>query len=158
MRRLPVVLLLILAALALVAAGCGSDDDDSSAPAAVSTTATTDADESEEAEEDEESATPEEAVEEIAAIRTLLGDAVTQVEAGDREQAEETVGDAYLEHFEHVEHPLGERDHDLMEELEVAISTDLRNQIKDGDDAAVIRSSVDEIDAKLDQAVEALQG
>ena len=150
MRRLPLVLLLVLAALALVAAGCGSDDE----PTAAATATATSEDESE---GEEEAATPEEAVEEIAEIKTLLATAVTQVESGDREQAEQTVGDAYLEHFEHVEAPLGERNHDLMEELEESISTDLRNQIKDGDDVAAIRSSVDEIDAKLDQAAEALQ-
>jgi hypothetical protein len=151
MRRLPLVLLLVLAALALVAAGCGSDDDE---PTAAATATATSEDESE---GEEEAATPEEAVEEIAEIKTLLATAVTQVESGDREQAEQTVGDAYLEHFEHVEAPLGDRDHVLMEALEESISTDLRNQIKDGDDVAAIRSSVDEIETKLDQAVEALQ-
>src|SRR5262245_48069182 len=151
MRRLLLVLLLVLAALALVAAGCGSDDND---PSAAATAAATSEDESE---GEEEAATPEEAVEEIAEIRTLLATAVTQVESGDREQAEQTVGDAYLEHFEHVEAPLGDKNHDLMEELEESISNDLRNQITDGNDVAAIRASVDEIDAKLDQAGEALQ-
>ena len=82
---------------------------------------------------------------------------MTEVETGDRDKADTTVGDAYLEHFEHVEAPLGDRDHDLMEELEEAISTDLRDQIKDGDDVGSIRSSVDEIGEQLDDAVEALQ-
>ena len=150
MRRLALVLLLLLAALALVAAGCGSDDDEPSA--ATASTAT-----SEEGEEEEEAATPEEAVNEIAEIKLLLARAVTEVESGDRDKADTTVGDAYLEHFEHVEAPLGDRDHDLMEELEEAISTDLRDQIKDGDDVAEIRSSVDEIGERLDDAVEALQ-
>jgi hypothetical protein len=151
MRRLPLVLLLMLAALALVGAGCGSDDDEPSAAATSTTT-------SDEGEEEEEAATPEEAVEEIAQIKVLLARAVTEVESGDSEQADTTVGDAYLEHFEHVEAPLGDRDHDLMEELEEAISTDLRDEIKDGDDAGSIQASVDEINAQLDEAVEALQG
>jgi hypothetical protein len=155
MRRLLSVLLLLLAALAFAAAGCGSGDDESSdEPAAA---ATTDGGSDEEAEEEEEESTPEEAVEEIAEIRPLLARAVTEVEAGNRDQAAETVGDAYLEHFEDVEHPLEERDHDLMEDLEVAISTDLRKQITDGDDVSEIQASVDEINAKLDDAVEALQ-
>jgi hypothetical protein len=80
------------------------------------------------------------------------------VRAGDAETAEETVGNAYLEHFEHVEAPLGEKDHDLMEELEEAISTDLRNDIKDGKSADQIKTKVDEIEADLDRAVEVLQG
>ena len=98
------------------------------------------------------------AVAEIGEIKTMLATAVDQVRSGDAKAAEETVGDAYLEHFEHVEHPLGEKDHELMEELEEAISTDLRNDIKDGKSADEISSAVDEINTDLDKAVELLQG
>jgi hypothetical protein len=134
MRRLSSVLLLVFAALLLTAAGCGGSD-----------------------ESEEESATPAEAVAEIEEIKTMLATAVTQVGDGDAEAAEETVGDAYLEHFEHVEGPLGEKDHELMEELEEAISTDLRNDIKDGKSAEEIQTEVDAIEADLDRAVELLQ-
>ncbi len=131
LRVLPV----LLATLALgVAAGCGGSD-----------------------EADEGSATPAEAVTEIGEIKTLLATAVTQVRAGDFETAEETVGDAYVDHFESVEAPLGERDQDLMEELEEAISTTLRNEIKDGKSADEVQTMVDAIDANLDKAVELLQ-
>ena len=44
-----------------------------------------------------------------------------------------------------------------MEELEEAISTTLRNEIKDGKSADEIETTVDEIDANLDKAVELLQ-
>ena len=136
MLRLSAVLPLLLATLALgLVAGCGGSD-----------------------ESDEESATPAEAVSEIGEIKTMLATAVDQVRAGDADTAEETVGDAYLEHFEHVEGPLGERDHDLMEELEEAISTDLRNDIKDGKPADEVAAAVDEIETDLDRAVEVLQG
>jgi hypothetical protein len=135
MRRLSPVLALVLAALLLAVAGCGGSDDS-----------------------DEESATPAEAVAEIEEIKTMLATAVQQVGDGDADAAEETVGDAYLEHFEHVEGPLGERDHELMEELEEAISTDLRNDIKDGKSADQVQAKVDAIEAELDQAVEVLQG
>jgi hypothetical protein len=135
MRRLSSVLILLIAAFALVVAGCGGND-----------------------EPEEESATPAEAVGEIGEIKTMLATAVDQVRAGDADAAEKTVGDAYLEHFEQVEHPLGEEDHDLMEELEEAISTDLRNDIKDGKSADEIQAAVDEIEADLDRAVELLQG
>jgi hypothetical protein len=135
MLRLSAVLSLLLATLALGAtAGCGGSD---------------------EAEED--AATPAEAVAEIKEIKTLLATAVVQVRAGDADTAEETVGDAYLEHFEHVEAPLGDRDHDLMEELEEAISTNLRSDIEDGKSADEIATRVDEIDANLDKAVKVLQ-
>ena len=135
MLRLSAVLSLLLATLVLVAAGCGGSD-----------------------ESEEDSATPAEAVTEIGKIKTLLGTAVDQVRSGDADAAEETVGDAYLEHFESVEDPLGERDHELMEELEEAISTDLRNDIKAGKSADEIATKVDEIEADLDKAVELLQG
>ena len=136
MRRLSSVLLVPLAALLLLAAaGCGGSDDS-----------------------DEESATPAEAVAEITEIKAMLASAVQLVSDGDTEAAEETVGDAYLEHFEHVEGPLGEKDHEFMEELEEAISTDLRNDIKDGKSADEIQTEVDAIEADLDQAVELLRG
>ena len=135
MLRLSAVLSVLLATLALGAtAGCGGSD-----------------------EAREDSATPAEAVAEIKEIKTLLATAIDQMRAGDADAAEETVGDAYLEHFESVEDPLGERDHDLMEELEEAISTDLRNDIKDGKAADEIETKVDEITADLDKAVEVLQ-
>lgn len=136
MLRLSAVLPLLLASLALVvAAGCGGSD-----------------------ESEEESSSPAEAVVEIGEVKKLLATAVDQVREGDAETAEETVGDAYLEHFEHVEGPLGEKDHALVEELEEAISTDLRAEIKAGKSADEIESTVDEIDADLDRAVELLQG
>ena len=135
MRRLSPVLILLIAAFALAVAGCGGND-----------------------ESEEESTTPAEAVTEIEEIKTMLATAVDQVRAGDADAAEETVGDAYLEHFEHVEHPLGEEDHELMEELEEAISTDLRNDIKDGKSADEVEAAVAEINTDLDRAVELLQG
>src|SRR5215213_8553457 len=135
MRRLSPVLFLVAALLALAAAGCGGSD-----------------------ESEEESATSAEAVTEIGEIKTMLATAVDQLRSGDADAAEETVGDAYLEHFEKVEGPLGERDHELMEELEEAISTDLRNEIKGGKPAGEIESAVDEIEDDLERAVEVLQG
>jgi hypothetical protein len=135
MLRLSAVLSVLLATLTLGAiAGCGGSD-----------------------ESEEDSATPAEAVADIGEIKTLLATAVDQVRAGDADAAEETVGDAYLEHFESVEGPLGERDHDLMEELEEAISTDLRNDIKEGKGADEIETKVDQIEADLERAVEVLQ-
>jgi len=135
MRRLSSVLILAFAALLFAVAGCGGSD-----------------------ESDEESTTPAEAVAEIDKIKTMLATAVGQVREGDADAAEETVGDAYLEHFEHVEHPLGEEDYELMEELEEAISTDLRNDIKGGKSADEIQAEVDAITTELSQAVEVLQG
>lgn len=136
MRTLSAVPALVIALLVLAAAGCGGSGDGTSQADGVS---------------------PGEAVAEIEQIKTMLEDAVGQLRSGDADAAEQTVGDAYLEHFEQVEAPLGERDPELKESLEEAISTDLRNEIKAGKSAAEIEAAVEQIDADLDRAVEVLQ-
>ena len=93
----------------------------------------------------------------IAEARGLVDESVAAAEAGDRERAYDIARTAYLEHFEKVEHPLGEEDHELMEELEEAISTDLRNDIKDGKSTDEIEAAVAAINTDLDRAVVLLQ-
>jgi hypothetical protein len=133
----------------LVVAGCGGDSDSTSAgDTTVSTT-------TEESEEEEES-TPAEALAEIATIRTLLEEAVAQYASGDHSRAADAVGDIYLEHYEHVEGPLGDVNHDLMEEIEEKLSTDLRASMEDGAEQSEIEALVSEIKSGLDQAEEEL--
>jgi hypothetical protein len=146
-----------LAGLLLVAAGCGGSDEPSSDGAAATTTATGDEESEEEESEEEESATPAEAVAEIGEVRELLDDALADYRAGERADAEETVGDAYLEHFEHVEGPLEERDRELMEELEQLISATIRSRMKDGAPAGEVERLVAEAKAKLDEAERLLE-
>lgn len=69
-------------------------------------------------------------VAEIEAVAQLLDEAGRAYAAGDRAGAEETVAEAYLEHFELIEAPLAEQDPRLMERLEVLIATTLRDRIK----------------------------
>lgn len=134
MRRTVLVLALLAGALALAGAGCvGSSPDD------------------------EESATPTEAVAEIDEIKTMLDQGLTQYRSGDKDAADTTVGDAYLEHFEQVEHPLEERDHLLMEKLEHRISTEIRDQIKADAPADDVAQLIDETKADLDIAKTKLQ-
>ena len=128
MHRLFLVLALTLAAVA----GCGGSDES-------------------------EGTTPAEAVTEISEIRAMLDEAVADYRSGRPAAAEQAVGDAYLEHFEDVEDPLGERDHDLMEELEEALSTELRQDMKAGKPAAEIEAATQDINRDLDRAVAALQ-
>ena len=146
---LRVLALLALAGGLLVVAGCGSDSDSTSAG---DTTASTTTEESEE----EEEATPAQALAEIATIRTLLDDAVAQYESGDHSGAADAVGDIYLEHYEHVEGPLGDVNHDLMEEIEEKLSTDLRTAMEDGAEQSEIDALVSEIRSGLDRAEEEL--
>jgi predicted lipid-binding transport protein (Tim44 family) len=127
--RLSLATLLIGGALI---AACGDDEKDSGAALATS---------------------PHE---EIGAVRKLLNQAVRAYERGDAKTAERLAGDAYLEHFEAVEHPLEERDPELMEKLEKAISTTLRDEIKAGAPPSELKRFVGLIDADLDRAEAAL--
>ena len=88
----------------------------------------------------------------------MLDDALAKYEAGDVEGAEETVGDAYLEHFEEVEHPLEEVDEELMEDLERTISTDIRTNMKAGAPASKIEELIEQAKTDLDEAKSKLQG
>jgi DNA repair exonuclease SbcCD ATPase subunit len=137
---------LALLALSLVSFGaaCGSDDESSAA-------ATT-------AESSEEDTTPAAAAAEIDTIKSMLDDALAKYKAGDTDAAEETVGDAYLEHFEKVEHPLEEVDEELMEDLEHTISTDIRTKMKNGAPASEIEHLIEQTKTDLDEAKSKLQG
>ena len=140
MRRTLRLLVLLLGLVATVTA-CGGSDNDSSQSA--------------EAAEGELSA--KEASAEIDEIKSLLDQAVMQYRNGDKTAADTTVGDAYLEHFEEVEHPLEERDHEFMEELEHRISTEIRDEMKQGTSADEVAALVEETKADLDRAKAMLQ-
>lgn len=135
----PLLALAVLCtAVALGATACGSSDE-----SGATTT--------------EEASSPAEAIAEIDAIKPMLDDALAKYRAGDKEAADTIVGDAYLEHFEHVEDPLGERDHELMEEIEEKISTDIRAKMKADAPADDVAALVDETKADLDTARTKLQ-
>ena len=132
-------LALFVTALALAAAGCGGNDD------------------SEGTVEEEAAATPREAITEITEVREGLDAGLVAYRKGDAEKGDELVGDAYLEHFELVEAPLEERDAELNEELEVLISTTIRDAIKDGKPVKQVARLVDEANQGLDKAESELE-
>ena len=103
-------------------------------------------------EAEEAQATPAQAVAEIGEVRTALDRAVALLKAGNARQAEETVAEGYVEHFEKVEGPLEKVDGELNENLEEAISTDLRRRIKQGASVAEVRSMVRRVKADLAEA------
>lgn len=130
-----------LAALALAtfAIGCGSSTNDDKA-----------------SEEAKHGTTPQQAIVEIGKVRSGLAQALATYKAGDASTADEQVGDTYLKHFELVEGPLEEADHELNEELEDTIREELREQIRADAGAAKVAQLVKEIDTKLDEAEQAL--
>jgi hypothetical protein len=132
MRRTVVILALLLGAVAFTGAACGGSSED-------------------------EESSPTEAVAEIDQIKTLLDEGLAQYRDGDKEAADTTVGDAYLEHFEKVEDPLGERDHELMEDLEHQISTEIRDEMKDGVPADQVAKLIADTKTDLDLAKTKLQ-
>jgi hypothetical protein len=145
MRKTLLLLIALLGLVALTVTACGSDDD---SPAAATAT-----DEGEE----EGEITAEDAAAEIDEIKRMLDEGLAQYQDGDTEAADTTVGDAYLEHFEKVEHPLEEQDHELMEDLEHRISTEIRDEMKEGASADEVAALVEETKADLDTAKAKLQ-
>lgn len=130
MRRF-LVAAAVVGTLAAGAAGCGGSEGSNDGASGESTA---------------------EALEQVQAIPALLDDAVATYKSGDHEAAAEAVGDVYLEHYEDVEGPLGDRNHDLMEELEEQISTELRQAMEGGRPEAEIDGLVAEIKTNLEQA------
>lgn len=149
MRQLPVTA--ALCGLALAATGCGGGDAPTTAakPPPTVQTATTAPGGAEHADPARRATGP---VAEVDAVKAMLAQALAVYRRGDRARAERIVGDAYLEHFEDVEHALEERDHELMEELEVLISTRIRNAMKRGAPVAEVQRLVGEAQRGLDRA------
>ena len=142
MRKTLLLLIVLLGLVALTVTACGSDDD--SSPSAATAT-------------EEGEITAEEAAAEIDEIKRMLDEGLAQYQDGDQEAADTTVGDAYLEHFEKVEHSLEERDHELMEELEHRISTEIRDEMKEGASADEVAALVQQTKTELDTAKAKLQ-
>ncbi len=116
---------------ALAVLACGDDDGEGSKEAG------------------EEQSTPAVAVEEIGETETALDKAVDQLRSDDRKQAEETVAEAYLQHFEKVEGPLEKADPKLNRELEEAIAGDLREKIRSGASVREVTKLVSDIKGDL---------
>jgi hypothetical protein len=131
MRKTTLVLIIALGALmsGVALAACGGGDSGSA-----------------------DAVSSQEATAEIDEIKTMLDDGLSKYRSGEAEAAEQIVGDAYLEHFEKVEHPLEERDPELMEKLEKRISTEIRDEMKSGTEADTIASLIDETKMDLDTA------
>ena len=104
-----------------------------------------------------ESTSPAVARKEIGATRDALTAALATYKSGDKAGAQDQVAEAYVSHFEEVEGPLDKQDHALKEELEHAISSELRGSMKAGRPAAAVAAQVRAIAADLDKAEAALR-
>jgi hypothetical protein len=87
-------------------------------------------------------ATRAQAAAEARQTGTALDAALKTYAAGDQAGAAEQVANAYVEHFEHVEHPLEQVDTKLKEKLEEAIGTDIRAQMKRKAPAAKVKALI----------------
>lgn len=126
----------LLASSALALAACGDDDG---------------------GEETEAAATPQTAIEEIAAVRAGLDQALAEYTGGDADTAAETVEETYLQHFELVEGPLEEVDAELNEELEEEIREELVERMESGAAAAEVKDLIADIESGLKEAETQLQ-
>ena len=129
---------LITSSLALAACG-GSDSSSTSSEA------------------EHENSSPETALREVGETRDALKSALATYKDGDAAGAQEQVAEAYVSHFEEVEGPLEGRNDELKEDLEHAISGDLRDSMKAGKPAAAVERQVNAILADLDKAEAALR-
>jgi hypothetical protein len=131
----------VLSALALAA--CGGGDSSSSSSSSTKS--------------EHENTNPPVAVEEVGETRDALKAALKTYKEGDAAGAQEQVAEAYVSHFEEVERALDAKNHELMEDLEHAISDELRSDMKAGKPAAAIEAQVKSIVADLDKAEAALR-
>lgn len=129
----------ILLVMAIGVTACG-DDEKSAAPATTTETTAT------------APAKGSKALTELAETRRLVQEGVEAYAAGKATEATELVTDAYLEHFEFVEHDLDEADHELNETLEHQIREELRGMIRGGATAAEVRDLHAKIERGLDRA------
>src|SRR4051794_21067198 len=100
----------------------------------------------------EESTTPQQAIGEIGTVRANLDTALRQLESGDYPAAEETLAESYTEHFEKVEGPLGNVDHELNEEIEETLATKLRGRVKYGAPAGDVEALIGAVKRDLETA------
>ena len=131
----------------LVVAGCGSDSD---LVGRRRTTAT------EEESSEEEASTPAQALAEIAIIRTSLDAAVASTSPANTRPPQTRWATSTSIITRRSRGRSETSNHDLMEEIEEKLSTDLRTSMEDGADQSEIDSLVAEIKTGLDQAEEEL--
>lgn len=103
------------------AAGCGEDEETAATGAATTST----------------QSVKDTALAAATATKKSVEQALASYTGGDKAAAEEQISEAYVSSYEKVEPSLESVDEELNEKLEEAISKELREAIKAGDDAKV---------------------
>jgi hypothetical protein len=94
---------------------------------------------------------------EVDATVAGLDEALTKYRAGDSQGALDAVAETYEEHFERIEDPLGDVDHEFMENLEELIAVKTRALIQEGKPVSELEALVTEAKTLLAQAKVMLQ-
>lgn len=89
---------------------------------------------------------------EINATVAGLATALTAYTAGDKQGALDAIAETYEEHFEDIEDPLGDVDHDFMESLEELIAVKIRAAINEGKPVPEVAALVAEANTALEKA------
>lgn len=92
----------------------------------------------------------------ITEIRSLLNETLIEYQNKNFSGASALAEEAYLENYEFLEAPLAEQNDTLMEETEVMLREQLRDQVKGDDPDADVQRLVEQINSNLDQADELL--
>ncbi len=85
-------------------------------------------------------------------IDRLLITAQAAYANGDSELAHELVGTAYLDNYEFLEAPIGEKNNFMMKEIENAMREDLRNMIEAGAAGNLVDAQIQMLVSELDKA------
>lgn len=88
----------------------------------------------------------------ITEIRSLLNQTMTEFQNGNFSGASALAEEAYLENYEFIEAPLAEQDVTLMEEIEVMLRGQLRDQVTGNDPDADVPRLIEALNSNLDKA------
>jgi hypothetical protein len=88
----------------------------------------------------------------ITEIRSLLNQTIIEYQNKNFSGASALTEEAYLENYEFLEGPLAEQNETLMEETEVMLREQLRDQVKGDDPNADVENLVKQINSHLDEA------
>jgi hypothetical protein len=94
----------------------------------------------------------------ISNIRDLLDQAITAYSNQNYSQAESLAIEAYLENYEYIEAPLADLDNSLMEDIEVMLREELRQQIQNRVPLQEIQQQIVTINNNLNDAENLLAG